>query len=334
MNIFESSNRQTKLENLGDPLKKLSMMIDFEVYREELMSMYKSGTEFGGRPPYDPVKMFKIILIQKLYNLSDMQTEFQINDRLSFQKFIGVGEYESLPDEKTIWLFKERLMKKGIYNKLFTKLKYWIEKSGFIMKEGAIVDATIIEVPIQRNTAEENQTIKEDKIPEDWKEDGHKLCQKDIDARWVKKNGKASYGYKNHIIIDKESKIIRDFEVSSASVHDSQIYSEILGEANIDEPVFADSAYSSAELKKETEQHKSIPLFCNKGSRKGKLNENQKIWNKSLSRIRCRVEHVFADMKSFGGGYIRTIGKERARFQIFLGNFVYNIRRVSYLKQT
>lgn len=332
MSLFEPSKRKEKLENLGDPLLKLNQLVDFEVYREELESMYRSGTEKGGRPPYDPIKMFKILLLQRLYNLSDRQTEFQINDRASFQRFIGVGAYESLPDEKTIWLFKERLVKEGLEEILFNKLRYWITKSGFILNEGAIVDASIIQVPIQRNTAEENESIKEDKIPEGWEENGHMYAQKDTEARWTMKNNKSYYGYKNHIIIDKKTKIIRDYEVTAASVHDSQVFETLLNEVKEEEIVFADSAYSSEELKKVTKEKLAEPLFCIKGKRNKKLNKTEIEWNRCLSKIRCRVEHVFADIKSFGMGRIRTIGIKRARLQIFLGNFLYNLRRTVFLK--
>ncbi|EPE81831.1 transposase PF05598 domain protein [Leptospira noguchii str. 1993005606] len=193
--LFESQNRIKKIENLGDPLKNLQELVDFEIFREELESMSRSGTEKGGRPPYDPVMMFKIIVLQKLYNLSDRQTEYQINDRFTFQRFLGVGEHEKLPDEKTIWVYRERLIREGSDRILFSKLSYWIQRSGFELKAGAIVDATIISVPIQRNTEEENEAIKQDQIPKAWKEDGRKLRRKDTDARWTKKRGKSYFGY-------------------------------------------------------------------------------------------------------------------------------------------
>lgn len=332
MSLFEPNKRKEKLENLGDPLLKLNELVNFEIYREDLESMYKSGTEKGGRPPYDPIKMFKILILQRLYNLSDRQTEFQINDRASFQRFLGIGAYDPLPDEKTIWLFRERLIKEGLDKILFDKLKYWIKKSGFILNEGAIVDASIIQVPIQRNTAEENEIIKEDKIPEGWEENGHKYAQKDTDARWTVKNSRSYYGYKNHIIVDKETKIIRDYEITPACVHDSQAYESLLNEVKQGEAVFADSAYSSEELKKITKERLAEPLFCIRGNRNKKLNKIEMEWNRCLSKIRCRVEHIFGDMKSFGMNRIRGIGIERARLKIFLGNFLYNIRRTVYLK--
>ncbi len=331
--LFEDQKRREKLEMLGDPLKKLSELMDFEIYRQELEKMYNSGKGKGGRPPYDPVKMFKILIIQRLYGLSDSQTEFQINDRRSFQRFIGVSEYESLPDEKTIWVFRERIKESGLEKVLFSKLLYWIRKLGFSLNEGMIVDATITSVPVQRNTKEENDEIKKDTVPDGWEkeENMRKTAQKDMDARWTKKHGKSYYGYKNHIAADRKTKIIRDFEVTDASVHDSQMYEELLQAAEKDETVFGDSAYSGEDLKMKTEKQDSFPLMCRKGCRNRALTEIEKQWNRIISKVRSRVEHIFADIKSFGAGRIRTIGMDRARVQIALANIVYNMRRISFL---
>ncbi|WP_081099929.1 IS5 family transposase, partial [Leptospira weilii] len=262
--------------------------------------MNRSGTEKGGRPPYDAVLMFKIIVLQKLYNLSDHQTEYQINDRFSFQRFLGIGEHEKLPDEKTIWVYRERLIREGLDRILFSKLSYWIQKLGFELKEGTIVDATIINVPIQRNTQEENETIKQDQIPETWKEDGRKLCQKDTDARWTKKRGKSYFGYKNHIMIDPTHKIIRDYTTTSANVHDSQVCIKLMETMRRGECIFGDSAYPIPTVLFEGKKKGILTLFSEKGKRNQSLSEDSKILNKHLSKVRSRVEHVFADIQSFG----------------------------------
>ncbi|EMN00749.1 IS5 family transposase [Leptospira noguchii] len=329
--LFESQNRIKKIENLGDPLKNLQELVDFEIFREELESMSRSGTEKGGRPPYDPVMMFKIIVLQKLYNLSDRQTEYQINDRFTFQRFLGVGEHEKLPDEKTIWVYRERLIREGSDRILFSKLSYWIQRSGFELKAGAIVDATIISVPIQRNTEEESEAIKQDQIPKAWKEDGRKLRQKDTDARWTKKRGKSYFGYKNHIMIDSTHKIIRDYTTTSANVHDSQVCIKLIETMRKGELIFGDSAYPIPTVLLEGKKKGILTLFCEKGKRNQPLSEDSKILNKHLSKVRSRVEHIFADIKSFGGKRIRCRGLARAELQIFLSNFVYNTRRFIFL---
>lgn len=193
------------------------------------------------------------------------------------------------------------------------------------------MDATIIEVPIQRNTKEENAQIKNDEVPEDWKNNQSKFSQKDTDARWTKKHGKSYYGYKNHIIADASTKLIRKYIVTSASVHDSQIGPELAEDLHEKEDCFADSAYNAPEIEVEVRSRKANPLFCKKGKRNHPLTDEEKEWNRSVSKIRARVEHVFGDMKSFAADRIRSIGIKRAKMQIFLGNFVYNLRRTCFL---
>ena len=164
--------------------------------------------------------MFKIIFLQRLYNLSDEQIEFHLLDRLSFQRFLRQESGDKLPDAKTIWVFKERLLKNKLDDKLFKKLNFWLNKKGLKMKEGSIIDGTIIDVPIQRNTREENKMIKENITPEEWKANESKLNQKDIDARWKQKNGKNYFGYEQHILVDSTTKLIKEFIVTPANVHD------------------------------------------------------------------------------------------------------------------
>jgi len=139
--------------------------------------------------------------------LSDDQTEYQILDRLTFLRFLDLELSDKVPDSKTIWLFKETVTKSGKTEELFHTFEELLEKEGYIGKEGKIVDASFVEVPRQRNSREENKQIKEGKVPGEWLENRHKLSQKDIDARWTKKNNETFYGYKNHIKSDQKSKL-------------------------------------------------------------------------------------------------------------------------------
>ena len=158
--LFSEEDRVARLNKLNNPLEKFKSMIEWEIFREDLESMYKNENGKGGRPPYDPVVMFKIIFLQRLYNLSDEQMEFHLVDRLSFQRFLGLESGDKLPDAKTIWVFKERIKEEKLHDVLFQKLNYWLNKKGKILKEGSIIDGTIVEAPIQRNTREENEQIK------------------------------------------------------------------------------------------------------------------------------------------------------------------------------
>ena len=138
--------------------------------------------------------MFKILVLQSLYNLSDDQTEFQIKDRLSFMRFLGLDFEGTVPDAKTLWLFRDTLANKNAIDKLFRKFNRYLDDEGLFVRQRQLIDASIIPVPVQRNTREENTRIKQGEVPEVWQEQPHKLQQKDTDARWVKKNGRSHYG--------------------------------------------------------------------------------------------------------------------------------------------
>ncbi len=200
----------------------------------------------SGRPPYDCLLMFKILILQRLFNLSDDQTEYQINDRMSFMRFLGLSLGDRVPDAKTIWLFRDTLTKAEIIDELFQLFNLRLEQQGIITHTGTIVDATFVDASRQRNTREENKAIKNGEIPEEWTESTpkamHKLAQKDTDARCMVKGGEKHYGYKDHAKVDADSKLITDYAVTDAAVHDSQQFVDFIDES--DHVVYADSAYS------------------------------------------------------------------------------------------
>ena len=228
---FDINEQLEKLSRLKDPLEKLTNRIDFEVFRETLNEIYekKARKSQAGAKRYDYVLMFKIIILQRLYNLSDEQTEFQLNDRLSFKRFSGLGLSAKVPDPNTIWTFKERLTENENEKKLFACFYKELEKQKLIVSAGKMVDASFHEVPRQRNSREENKEIKEGKIPAEWEkeENKHKLSDKDVEARWTKKNNETYYGYKNHIKADVGSKLSDDYRVTAANVQESQGLAEL-----------------------------------------------------------------------------------------------------------
>ena len=276
--------------------------------------------------------MFKILILQKLYNMADDKTEYLIKDRLSFQRFLGLALCDTVPDAKTIWNFREVLLEEKILDTVFSRFVEQMESKGIISRSGSIVDATFVDVPRQRNTKKENEEIKEGKIPKEWEteENRHKKAQKDTDARWAVKNKECHYGYKNHIKIDKKSKIITAYEVSSAEVHDSQELKNLI-EADKDRRIYADSAYTGEEVQQCIPEDVKNRIH-EKGYRNRPLTKTQERSNKAKSRIRARVEHVFARMHQFGGIAIRTIGIMRAELQIGLLNIAYNVTRYAYLR--
>ncbi len=330
--LFDYQERMATLEK--NPLEKLNDVIEWENFRPALNEILapKEQKAPGGASHYDYVFMFKILIIQRYYNLSDEQTEFRINDSLSLQRFLGITLADKVPDHNKIWEFRERLTKSGKMKALFHAFDYYLQQQGVIGKTGAIIDASFVEVPKQRNNRDDNKKIKEGKIPENWKDEPNKLSHKDTDARWTKKNNETYYGYKNHIKADILSKIIREYEVTDASVHDSQTMEKLLNEKDIGKRIFADSAYIGAEKQGLIKKFKLINRINDKGFRNKKLRKGQKKLNYLKSRIRCRVEHIFGFIEnSMNGSYIRTIGIKRAETSIGLMNIVYNMMRYAFL---
>lgn len=317
-------------------LKRLNEVIDWEIFRQPIEEVFKKEPKGkGGRPPFDRVMMFKILILQDYYNLSDAQTEFQIKDRLSFMQFLGLNIGDKVPDEKTIWHFRETLSKSGIEKKLFELFNQELTKHNIMTKKGAIVDATFVEVPKQRNTKKQNEDIKKGAIPLEFAKKNKKerrdiLSQKDTDARWTKKGDKRYFGYKNHIGIDKDTKIITNYEVTDASVHDSQVIDKLVDEDTKD--VWADSAYKSKEIEKRLKVKGCKTHFNEKAYKNKPLTKEQKELNKKKSKIRSKVEHVFGFMKnSMNGFFSRYIGFRRNKFKIGLRNLIYNLCRYEQL---
>ena len=329
--LFDWQNRFKKLNKNGDPLLKLNTVIQWESFREALeIVRAREKKNHAGAKPYDVVLMFKVLILQSLYNLSDEAIEYQILDRLSFMRFLGLRLGSRVPDAKTIWLFREQLTEAGLAEELFRQFETVLEESGFAARKGQIIDASIVQAPKQRNSREENAQIKQDEIPQDWEE--AKRRQKDIDARWVKKNAKSYYGYKNHVNVDVKHKLIRTYAVTDASVHDSTVFDELLGETNTSAEVYADSAYRSEESIQLLQKRRFRERLQRKGCRNRTLTKREKQGNKTRAKIRCRIEHVFGVMAIMAGSLIvRTIGIIRARAKIGLRNLAYNINRYALL---
>lgn len=327
--FFDEQFRLEKLTAQKDPLVKLLEEINWEQFRKILTTVLeKEEKGTGGRPPFDYVMMFKILVLQRYYNLSDEQMQYQILDRLSFMRFLGLTLSDRVPDEKTIWLFRENLIKENLVDQLFNKFLSSLEKANLVGREGRMVDASFIEVPRQRNSRDENQQLKEGVVPEDWKEHPNKLAQKDIDARWTKKNNQVFYGYKDHVKVDEKSKLILSYEVTDASVHDSQTLEDLLTKKDKGQPLFADSAYTGEEQEGVIKKVGMINRVHEKGYKNKPLTKRQMKSNRKKSKFRARVEHVFGFMEiSMKGMFIHSIGKIRASGIIGLMNLTYNLLR-------
>ena len=332
--LFDKHFAKEQLSELGNPLEAIGKVIDFELFRpileEKLLNTNKKNN--AGAKPFDVVMMFKIMIIQRYYNLGDLQVEYQIIDRLSFKQFLGLESGDKVPDEKTIWLFREKLTQMGVVEDMFDKFRTFLIDKGLIFNEGKIIDASFTEVPRQRNSREENKQIKDENGDDLWNENPHKKRHKDIDARWTKKNNEKFYGYKNHIKVDSKSKFIDNYMVTDASVHDSRVLDILLTEEDKNQPLYADSAYTGVNQEKIVEEKQMINQVCEKGKINSPLTEKQQANNKIKSKTRVRVEHVFGFMESsMRGLYIWSIGMARATGILGLINLTYNIFRYGQL---
>ena len=334
--LFDEHFLLERLTKLKDPLVKLNSLINWELFRPTLDRALVNTTKDkskGGRPPFDNILMFKILILQSIYNLSDDQIEYQIHDRRSFMRFLGLKASDKVPDSKTVWLFREKLVQNELMEELFSCFHARLEEQGLFTQEGRMVDATFVEVPKQRNTRDENKAIKAGEKPEGWSE--HKQPQKDTDARWTKKNNENFYGYKNHVKSDRKSKLILSYEVTHAAVHDSQVLKDLLDSGDAGLELHADSAYSGKKQKKVINNKKMKSRVHEKGKRGKPLTEKQKKKNTEKSRIRATSEHIFGFMEnSMNQIFTKVIGYQRVALKIGLQNLTYNIFRSTQLKPT
>src|SRR3954447_12225337 len=239
--FFDIEERLKELSAKGDTLERLNGLVEFELFRPDLeRAVPRADRSRGGRPPFEHVLMFKVLILQASHSLSDERTEFLIKDRLSFMRFLGLGLGDRVPDANTIWTFREALTRAQVGGKpaiqvLFAAYEAALTRAGFLAMGGQIIDATIVAAPKQRNTDGEKADLKAGRIPRNWADKPPKLRQKDRDARWTVKYSKAkpsddgspridlavpAFGYKDHVGIDRRHRLIRTWLATDAARHD------------------------------------------------------------------------------------------------------------------
>ena len=337
--FFDSDERLRALSAAGDPLERLVLVVDFEVFRVELeAALSRSDRSRGGRPPYDPVVMFKILVLQTLYTLSDDQTEYQLRDRLSFMRFVGLALHDPAPDAKTIWLYREQLARVGAVERLFARFDAILRAKGWLAMGGQIVDATVIEARRPRLTKAEKDTIKGGAVPSEWKP--ARRAQIDRDGRWTLKRGRKRetpanqapghkrqpeiavpmFGYKYHVGVDREHGLLRRYVVTHAARYDGSQLGAVLDRDNTASDVWADTAYRSAANLALLDRRGLKPQFQRKKPRGRKMPAHIARGNATRARVRSRFEHVFAAQKRRLGLIVRTVGTVRARAKIGMAN--------------
>jgi IS5 family transposase len=352
--FFDVDERLKELSAKGDDLERLNAIVDFEVFRPDLgRAVPRSDGSKGGRPAFDHVFMFKVLILQAAHGLSDERAEYLIKDRLSFMRFLGLGLADVVPDANTIWTFREALTRARIDGRpaieaLFKAYEAALTKAGFLAMGGQIIDASIVAAPKQRNSDGEKRDIKEGRIPEAWQDKPAKLAQKDRDARWTVKWSKAkpaddgspridlaipAFGYKNHIGIDRRHGLIRTWAATNAARHDGAQLPNLISKANTGSEVFADTAYRSKANEKHLANHRLVSRIHRKKPKGKPMPWNVARANGAKSKVRSAVEHVFARQKGPMGLVVRTIGIARATVKIGLANIVYNMKRAVWLTE-
>jgi IS5 family transposase len=329
LGFFAVEEIHARLDKAGDPLLALKEAVPWEEMLPILAPMTFEQSAQGGRPPWDPLVMVRCLILQEYYQLSDEQLEYQINDRASFKRFIGIGACDKAPDAKTIWLYRERCKASNLAQAIFFWFQSQLEQMGCIAQKGQIVDATF--VPTHKPTG---KTKKQEKSGQPLSP--HQKSQIDRDATFTRKGTQRHHGYKNHIQIDVKYKVIRDFEVTTASTHDSQPLANLITETgNTGRDVFGDSAYRSAEAEQMVRQKKLNYKVHYRNWKNKPMTEAQKRTNTTRSRIRARVEHTFGHMNnSMGGLLIHTIGLARAKVKVTFKNLAYNIHRLTLFQKS
>ncbi len=218
--LFAAEEREQKLDRKGDLLSMLEKQVSFSALAAEIdrIAPHPSRKQ-GGRPPYPTELMVRVLVLQQLYNLSDEALEYQLLDRLSFQRFCGLRHSSRIPDANTVWVFRERITAAGGADTPFDAVQRQLQQHGFIARGGQIVDATLVEAPRQHFRKAEKKQLEQGEPPTEWSDAQHR--QKDTEASWTKKHGKSHHGYKLSISADRKYKLIHKRHVSTAKEHDT-----------------------------------------------------------------------------------------------------------------
>ena len=345
--LFGLSDHLKRLSAHGDPLEELGRVVDFEGFRPILEAAldYSDRTK-GGRPPYDPVAMFKALILTTQNNVSDARMEYLIRDRLSWLRFLGFDLGAPTPDANTIRLFREKLTEAGALDTLFADFDRQLRARGYLAMGGQIVDATLVSAPKQRNSEAEKAAIKDGRTAREiWPDDPAKAAQKDTDARWTVKFAKAkpladgkpgidiaipSFGYKSSISICRVYGFIRKGKTTDAARFDGRMLREVVTCDNTASDVWADTAYRSQANEKWLKKQGRVSRIHRRKPRGKPMPERTAKANAVKSKVRARVEHVFAHQKDKMGLFIRTIGIKRAEAKITLANLAYNMQRLIF----
>lgn len=328
LDLFAQASRERKLEDVGDPLQVIARHIDFAALASLAEPFLgRNDGRKGGRPAYPVEVMVRVLLLKRLYNLSDEQMEYQLLDRMSYQRFCLLEHSMNVPDRNTIWRFGERLGVDGA-TALFQGVDAQLHRHGYIARGGQAIDATLVPAPRQHINSQDRDKLKQGTAP-DWSE--AKRRQKDVDASHTKKHGKSYFGYKLSVSVDHKHGFIRNVTCGTASEHDGHHFDEVLDLSNTGREVNADKAYPSRQRQAMLKALGLKDGMQRKAQKNKPLSECQQRRNQRIARKRAKVEHVFAGIRHMGGKFVRSIGQARATATMTLMAACYNLKRLASL---
>jgi len=300
---FALNEQYKHIRRLGDKLAELESLIEWEAFRPIISQIYNNHTDQGGRPITDEILLVKMLVLQSLYGLSDPEMERQANDRISFRKFLGFPE--KIPDHTTLWYFRERLIRSRKEQAIGDQLQTQIEVKGLKIRKGVIQDASFI-------TADPGHK------PADTPRGEEAKTRRSRDGTWAKKGKKSHFGYKLHIMMDKEHQLIRRMETTTASRHDGQVDLSRKGET-----VYRDKGYFGVK------PQASMDKTMHRSTRGHPLSIKEERRNRAIMRTRSLVERPFAVMKRvYRAGHMLVTTVARVHCKNLFSCFAFNLQQL------
>ncbi|GAB7078438.1 IS5 family transposase [Megalodesulfovibrio paquesii] len=334
------ARRKTKRTFLDD----IDALIDWRPIRSFLNKKLARKADAVGNPAYPALAMFKILLLQRWYNLSDPATEQALYDRLSFIRFVGLSFEGDVPDETTICRFRNGLIKLNILDKLLDRLNEQLEAKGLLVREGTVVDASVVE------SARRPRKII-DILPEDRAEEAEQQpaspaksdCSvkvsfsDDADAAWLKKGRRCHYGYKIHAATDARDGFFLGGHATSANRSDMREFETLLDEIHVvpGTYVYGDKGYASGANRDALLARGLKDATMDKATRHAPLTAYERLRNRLISSVRCGVERVFGTWKrGYGLARARYLGLKKVCAELYLVGMAFNLKKAVLLMRT
>lgn len=313
---------------------QINSVIDWHPLRALIEPCLGKGLSTTGRPCYDCMVLFRIELMRVWYGLSDGEIEEQVNDRLSFCRFAGLGMDDAVPDSTTLCRFRNALVKSEVYDRLLSEVNRQLASRHVMVTTGVIVDASVTDSP-RRPRGQKEYEVVEDRHEDEGADTANaRLVEKprpgvDMEARWVKKAGKCHFGYKRHTVVNQDGLVIAE-ETTPANESDIKHLATPLGKAGLMQgtPVMADKGYDSSGNREALSRMKLKSRIMHKAQKNRRLTERERAVNRAVSKVRYAVERTFGSMhRWFGAGVARYVGLARTHAQHIMEAIAYNLYR-------